>query len=68
MTPANELSYEKALEELESILRSMQSDQCDIDKLASMTKRATELLAACRSKLTATEAELREILSKLESE
>lgn len=68
MTPANELTYEKALEELEQILRSMQSDQCDIDKLASMTKRATELLAACRSKLTATEAELREILSKLESE
>lgn len=68
MIPANELTYEKALEELEQILRSMQSDQCDIDKLASMTKRATELLAACRSKLTATEAELREILSKLESE
>lgn len=68
MTPANELTYEKALEELEQILRAMQSDQCDIDKLAAMTKRATDLLAACRSKLTATEAELREILSKLESE
>lgn len=68
MTPANELTYERALEELEQILRAMQSDQCDIDKLASMTKRATELLAACRSKLTATESELREILSKIESE
>lgn len=68
MTPANELTYEDALEQLEQILRSMQSDQCDIDKLASMTKRATELLAACRAKLTATEAELREILSKIESD
>ena len=60
------LTYEKALAELEQILRAMQSDQCDIDKLASMTKRATELLAACRSKLTATESELREILDSME--
>ncbi len=61
-----DLPYEKALAELEAILKDMQSDQCDIDKLASMTKRATELIAACRSKLTATEAELRQILSSLE--
>ena len=60
------LTYEKALAELEQILRAMQSDQCDIDKLASMTKRATELLAACRSKLTATESELREILDSMD--
>lgn len=61
-----DLPYEKALAELETILKEMQSDQCDIDKLASMTKRATELIAACRAKLTATEAELRQILSSLE--
>ena len=60
------MTYEKALAELESILKEMQSDKCDIDKLASMTKRATELIAACRAKLTATEAELRQILSSLE--
>lgn len=61
-----DLPYEKALSELESILKAMQSDQCDIDKLAAMTKRATELITACRAKLTATEAELRQILSSLE--
>lgn len=60
------MTYEKALAELESILKEMQSDQCDIDKLATMTKRATELIAACRAKLTTTEAELRQILSSLE--
>lgn len=63
---AEELSYEKALSELESILKQMQSEQCDIDKLAAMTKRATELLANCRARLTTTEDELRQILSKLE--
>ncbi|MCM1450641.1 MAG: exodeoxyribonuclease VII small subunit [Clostridium sp.] len=61
-----DLTYEKALAELEEILKEMQSDKCDIDKLASMTKRATELIAGCRSKLTATEGELRQILSSLE--
>lgn len=61
-----EIKYEKALTELEAILKEMQSDQCDIDKLASMTRRATELIAACRKKLTATEDELRQILSSLE--
>lgn len=63
---AEDLSYEKALSELESILKQMQSEQCDIDKLAAMTKRATELLANCRARLTTTEDELRQILSTLE--
>ncbi len=66
MTPIEDLKYEQAVAELEQILRTIQSDQCDIDSLAAMTKRATELLAACRARLTATESELREILAKLE--
>lgn len=60
------LTYEAALKELETILRTMQSDQCDIDKLAAMTRRATELLALCRGRLTTTENELRQILATLE--
>ncbi len=32
-----------------------------------MTRRAAELLAACRARLTATDAELRAILDSLES-
>lgn len=61
-----EQTYEKAIAELESILKAMQSDQCDIDKLAAMTRRATELIAACRARLTTTEEELRQILATLE--
>ncbi|MDE6119171.1 MAG: exodeoxyribonuclease VII small subunit, partial [Muribaculaceae bacterium] len=44
-------------------LRKMQSDDCDIDSLAAMTRRAAELLAECRSRLTATDEELRAILA-----
>ncbi len=45
----------------------MQSDQCDIDRLAALTRRATELIAECRARLTATDEELRSILTQLEN-
>lgn len=65
--PVKELSYSQAVSELEQILALMQSDRCDIDKLSAMTRRATELLTECRSRLTATDQELRTILSQLEN-
>ena len=64
MTPVKELTYNQAVAELENILRLMQSDDCDIDRLAALTRRATELIAECLSRLTATEEELRGILEK----
>lgn len=66
-TPIKELSYNQAIAELESILRTMQSDQCDIDRLAAMTRRATRLIAECRSRLVATDEELKAILADLEN-
>lgn len=65
-TPVKEMTYTQAIAELESILRMMQSDDCDIDQLAAYTRRATELLKDCRSRLIATDEELRSILSDLE--
>ncbi len=65
-TPVKEMTYTQAIAELESILRMMQSDDCDIDQLAAYTRRATELLKNCRSRLIATDEELRSILSDLE--
>ncbi|MBD5225129.1 MAG: exodeoxyribonuclease VII small subunit [Bacteroidales bacterium] len=64
MQPVKELKYNQAVAELEQILRLMQSDECDIDRLAALTRRATELIAECRSRLTATEEELRTILEQ----
>lgn len=66
MTPVKELTYNQAITELENILRHMQSDDCDIDKLAALTRRATELIAECRSRLVATDEELRAILADIE--
>lgn len=64
-TPAKDLTYSQAVAELEKILRLMQSDECDIDRLAALTRRATELIAECRSRLVATDEELRAILDQL---
>lgn len=61
-----DLSYRQAINELESILRTMQSDECDIDQLSNLTRRATALIAECRRRLIATDDELRSILSSLE--
>ncbi len=60
-----EMTYREAVAQLESILRAMQSDDVDIDKLSAMTRRATELISECRSRLVATDEELRAILADL---
>ncbi len=66
MKEIKEMSYNEAVAELEQILRTMQGDQCDIDRLASLTRRATELIAECRARLTATDEELRTILAGMQ--
>lgn len=65
-TPVTELTYNQAVSELDNILRTMQGDKCDIDMLAAYTRRATELLKECRSRLTATDQELKAILADLQ--
>ncbi len=68
MKEIKEMSYNEAVAELEQILRSMQGDQCDIDRLTALTRRATELIAECRARLTATDEELRAILAGFNKE
>lgn len=53
-------TYNEAVAELEDILQKMQSDKLDIDLLASMTKRAKELINICREKLLAAANSLNE--------
>ena len=66
-TPVKEMSYNQALAELESILQKMPRNECDIDQLAAYTRRASELLGECRSRLTATDQELKSILASIEN-
>lgn len=56
------MTYEKALAELETIARKMESGGYDIDQLADQLKRAQALIKLCRDKLTKTDAEIKKIL------
>lgn len=68
MQPVSELKYNQALAELEQILAQLRSDDCDVDRLTALTARAVDLINHCRSRLTATDLELRTILRNLTQE
>ena len=62
----NQLKYEEALAQLETIVRKMEANEFDIDELAVQLKTAQRLIKFCKDKLTKTEDELRKIQSKAE--
>lgn len=59
-----EMTYKKAVEELERIVSKMQADDCDIDSLSALTSRSLELLKFCREKLFKTEEEVKKCLDE----
>ena len=56
------ISYNKALEEIESIIDSLSDNSIDVDKLTIQVKRATELIKLCRERLQKIETDVNEIL------
>ena len=56
-----ELKYEEALAQLETIVRKMESNEFDIDELAVQLKTAQQLIKFCKDKLTKTEEEIKKI-------
>lgn len=54
----DELKYEEALGQLETIVRKMENNEYDIDELAVQLKAAQQLIKFCKDKLTKTEAEI----------
>jgi exodeoxyribonuclease VII small subunit len=53
-----ELTYEKALQELQSITQDLQEGKIGIDALAAQLQRAAELIRFCREKLRSVETEI----------
>jgi len=58
------LSYESAINELESILDKMENDELIIDELSKEIKRASELIQFCKSQLKSTESTIKDILEE----
>lgn len=62
----NEMKYEEALAQLESIVRKMESNELNIDEIAEQLKTAQRLIKFCKDKLTHTEQELQKIQAEEE--
>ncbi len=60
------LTYSKAIKEIEEILKYIESQEVDVDILVEKVKRATELIHFCKNKLRTAEEELHKTLQGLE--
>ncbi len=55
----NELTYEKAYNELQQIVENLQSEAVSIDELSKQALQAKELLEFCKEKLRKTKEEVK---------
>ena len=61
------IKYEEALAQLETIVRKMEQNEYNIDELAAQLKTAQRLIKFCKDKLTKTEEELQKIQAEANS-
>lgn len=61
MSQMSNISYTEAMAEIEKILNSLQSANCDVELLAQKVKRASELISLCRTKLRKAEQEVEKL-------
>ncbi|HSJ85136.1 MAG TPA: exodeoxyribonuclease VII small subunit [Acidimicrobiia bacterium] len=59
-------TYREALDELRAIHARLRDDEVDIDTLLDDVKRAADLLAFCRERLTSVGERLEEVLTDFE--
>jgi len=61
-------SYKNAIEEIELIVGEIENETVDVDVLAEKVKRAAYLIKYCKSKLKATDNEVKKVLKEFEKE
>lgn len=64
--PPTELSFEEARAELEAIVAAIDSGDVDVDTLSAQVARAGALLVHCRRRITATRAQVEELVAAFE--
>lgn len=57
-----ELKYEDAVRQLETIVDKLESNELGIDQLSSELKKAQQLIKLCKEKLTKTNNEIKKLL------
>ena len=62
----SEPGYAEAMAELEEILEELEGDDLDVDVLADRVRRASELIASCRTRIARAQADVESIVTDLE--
>jgi exodeoxyribonuclease VII small subunit len=57
--------YAAALSELESILQNLERTDVDVDVLATQVKRAAELIAFCRDRISNARMQIEQVVADL---
>ena len=60
--------YKEAVEEIEAIVEEIENETVDVDVLAEKVKRAAHLIKYCKTKLKATDNEVKKVLREFEKE
>jgi exodeoxyribonuclease VII small subunit len=64
----NDITYKKATEELEAILRAIENDTLDVDELTQKVQRSSELIKICKQKLRSAESAINEVFQDIDCE
>ncbi len=60
------MKYKQAFQELNKILKDLQSEDIDVDELTDKVKRALELIKICKEKIEKTELEVKKIIEEFQ--
>mgnify|MGYP001570009699 CR=1 FL=1 len=63
-----EIKYSKAVKRLNEIITSLESEDIDVDDLASRVKEAVELIRVCKAKIQKADMEVRQVVEDFEEE
>ena len=61
-TEKNNLTFEVAIEKLESILKKLESEDTPLDQMVELYEKANKLADICRSKLKAADKKMAELV------
>ena len=66
--PGEPVGYGAALEELQEILSKLESENVDVDRLASRVERAGALIRLCQGRLAAAELQVERVADALDTD
>ena len=62
------IKYKEAVQELNSTLEELESENIDVDEVSQKVKKAVDLIKVCRDKIDKTEMEVRKIVKEFDQE